>query len=69
MGLGEATRTSIYTKSAAHRPPSHMTLIEKVRRGSERSKRLGNQIPSDPACKTSAVGAARQLRSFSMASM
>jgi hypothetical protein len=69
MGLGEAKGTTIYTKGAAHRPPSHMTLMGKVRRGSERSKQAGNQIPSDPACKTGAVGAARRLRGFSMASM
>jgi hypothetical protein len=30
MGLGEATRTTTYTKSAAHRPLSHMTLMGKV---------------------------------------
>jgi hypothetical protein len=39
MGLGEVTRTGIYTKSAAHRPPSHMTLMGKVRHGSKRSKK------------------------------
>jgi hypothetical protein len=59
MGLGEAKGTSIYTTGAAHRPPSHMTLMGKVQRGSERSKRLGNQIPGDSACETGAVGAAR----------
>jgi hypothetical protein len=69
MELGEATRTGIYTKSAAHRPPSHMTLMGKVQRGSERSNEAGSQIPSDPACKTSAVDAARRLHGFSMASM
>jgi hypothetical protein len=69
MGLGEATKTSIYTKNAAHRPPSHMTLMEKVQHGSERLKELSNQIPSDPACKTGAVGAARRLRGFSIASI
>jgi hypothetical protein len=69
MGLEEAKRTSIYTRSTAHRPPSHMTLIGKVQHGSEHSKRSGNQIPGDLACKTGAVGAARQLRGFSMASM
>jgi hypothetical protein len=69
MGLGEATRTSIYTKDAAHRPPSHMTLMGKVIRVNKRPKRLGNQIPGDPACETGAVGAARQSRGFSMASM
>jgi hypothetical protein len=69
MGLGEATRTTIYTKEAAHRPPSHMTLMGKVRRGSERPKQAGNQIPGDPACETGAVGTARRSRGFSMASM
>jgi hypothetical protein len=69
MGLGEATRLGIYTKSAAHRPPSHMTLMEKVRCDSERLKRSGNQIPNDPTCKTSTVGAARRSHGFSMASM
>jgi hypothetical protein len=69
MGLGEATRAGIYTKDAAHRPPSHMTLMGKVMRVNERPKRLGNQIPGDLACKTGAVGAASRLRGFSMASM
>jgi hypothetical protein len=69
MGLGEATRATTYTKDATHRPPSHMTLMGKVLRGSERPKRPGNQIPGDPTCKTSAVGAARRSRGFSMASM
>jgi hypothetical protein len=69
MGLGKAKGTTIYTKGAVHRPPSHMTLIEKVLRVSECLKQAGNQIPGDPTCKTSAVGAARRLRSFSMASM
>jgi hypothetical protein len=69
MGLEEATRTGIYTKDAAHRPPSHMTLMEKVMRVNEHLKRSGNQIPGDPACKTGAVGAARRSRGFSMASM
>jgi hypothetical protein len=69
MGLGEATRSGIYTKSAAHRPPSHMTLVGKVRCGSGRLERLGNQISDDPTCETSAVGAARRLHGFSMASM
>jgi hypothetical protein len=69
MGLGEVTRTSIYTKGAAHRPPSHMTLMEKVQRSSEHPKQAGNQIPGDPACKTGAMGAARRSRGFSMASM
>jgi hypothetical protein len=69
MGLGEVTRTGIYTKSAAHRPPSHMTLMGKVQCGSKCPKRSGNQIPGDPACKTGAVGAARQSRGFSIASM
>jgi hypothetical protein len=32
MGLGEATRATTYTKDAAHRPPSHMTLMGKVLR-------------------------------------
>jgi hypothetical protein len=41
----------------------------KVMRMNEHPKRLGNQIPSDLACKTGAVGAARRLRGFSMASM
>jgi hypothetical protein len=69
MGLEEATRAGIYTKSAAHRPSSHMTLMGKVQHGSEHLKRLDNQIPGDPACKTGIVSAARQLRGFSMASM
>jgi hypothetical protein len=69
MGLGEAKRTSIYTTDAAHRLPSHMTLIGKVMRVNERSKRSGNQIPGDLACKTGAVGIARRLRGFSMVSM
>jgi hypothetical protein len=69
MGLGEATRSGIYTKDAAHRPPSHMTLMGKVMRVNKRPKRLGNQIPGDPACETGAVGAARRSRDFSMASM
>jgi hypothetical protein len=59
MGLGEAERTTIYTKDAAHRPPSHMTLMEKVLHGQEHPKGAGNQIPSDPACKTGTVDAAR----------
>jgi hypothetical protein len=59
MELGEATWTGIYIKDAAHRPPSHMTLMGKVMRVNKRPKRSDNQIPSDPACKTSAVGAAR----------
>jgi hypothetical protein len=69
MGLKEAKKTTIYTKDAAHRPPNHMTLIEKVLHGSERSKKTGNQIPGDSACKTGTVGTAKQSRSFSMASM
>jgi hypothetical protein len=69
MGLGEVKRVTIYTKGAAHRPSGHMTLMGKVRRGSEHSKRLGNQIPGDLACKTGAVDAARRLHGFSMASM
>jgi hypothetical protein len=69
MGLGEATRSGIYTISAAHRPPSHMTLMGKVCCDSGRLKRSGNQIPDDPTCETSAVGAARRLHGFSMASM
>jgi hypothetical protein len=69
MGLGEAIRAGIYTKDAAHRPPCHMTLMGKVMRVYERPKRLGNPIPGDPVCKTGAVGTARQLRGFSMASM
>jgi hypothetical protein len=69
MGLGEATGAGIYTKDAAHRPPSHMTLMGKVMRVNKRPKRSGNQIPGDPACKTGAMGAARRLRGFSMASM
>jgi hypothetical protein len=69
MGLGEATRSGIYTKGAAHRPPSHMTLMGMVMRVNERPKRSGNQIPGDPACKTGAVGAARRSRGFSMVSM
>jgi hypothetical protein len=59
MRLGEAKRTTIYIKGAAHRPPSHMTLMEKVQRGSKRPKRLDNQISSDLACKTGAIDTAR----------
>jgi hypothetical protein len=69
MGLGEATRTGIYTKDAAHRPPSHMTLMGKVMRVNQCPKRSGNQIPGDPACKTGAVDAARRSCGFSMAFM
>jgi hypothetical protein len=69
MGLGEVTRTGIYTRDAAHRPPSHMTLMGRVMRMNKHSNRAGSQIPGDPACKTGAVSAARQLRGFSMASM
>jgi hypothetical protein len=69
MRLREATRATTYIKSAVHRPPSHMTLMGKMLHVSERPKRLGNQIPGDPTCKTSAVGAARQSRGFSMAFM
>jgi hypothetical protein len=69
MRLGEATRATIYTKDAAHRLPSHMTLMGKVLRSFEHSKWAGNQIPSDSACKTSTVSAARQSRGFSMASI
>jgi hypothetical protein len=59
MGLREARRTTIYTKSTVHRPPSHMTLMGKVLHGSKHPKEADNQIPSDLACKTSAIGAAR----------
>jgi hypothetical protein len=69
MGLGEATRAGIYTKDAAHRPPSHMTLMGKMLHVNEHSNGVGSQIPGDLACKTGAVGAVRQSRSFSMASM
>jgi hypothetical protein len=69
MGLGEATRSGIYTKGAAHRPPSHMTLMGKVMCVNERLRRSGNQIPDDPTCETGAVGAARRSRGFSMVSM
>jgi hypothetical protein len=69
MGLGEAKETTIYTRDAAHRPPSHMTLIGKVLRGSECPNEVGNQISGDPACKTGAVGTIRQSCGFSMASM
>jgi hypothetical protein len=69
MGLGEATRVGIYTKDAAHRPPSHMTLIGKVLRMNEHPNGAGSQIPGDPACKTGTVSAARRSRGFSMASM
>jgi hypothetical protein len=69
MGLGEVKGTTIYIKGAAHRPSSHMTLMEKVLHGSKRLNEAGNQIPSDPACKTGTVGTARQLCGFSMASM
>jgi hypothetical protein len=69
MGLGEVTRATIYTKDAAHRPPSHMTLMGKVMRMNKCLNGAGSQIPGDPACKTGAVGAARRSRGFSMASM
>jgi hypothetical protein len=69
MGLGEATRVTTYTKDAAHRPPSHMTLMGKVLHVNERPNGAGNQIPGDPACKTGTVDAARRLRGFSMASI
>jgi hypothetical protein len=69
MGLGEATRATTYTKSTAHRPSSHMTLIEKVLHRNEHSNKVGSQIPGDLACKTSAVGAARRSHGFSMVSM
>jgi hypothetical protein len=69
MGLREATRATTYTTDAAHRPPSHMTLMEKVMHVNERPNESGSQIPGDPACKTGAVGAARQSRGFSMVSM
>jgi hypothetical protein len=69
MGLGEAKGTTIYTRDAVHRPPSHMTLMGKVLCGNERSNEVGNQIPGDPACKTGAVGAAKRSHGFSMASM
>jgi hypothetical protein len=59
MGLGEVTRTTIYTKDAVHRPFSHMTLMGKVLRISKHPKQVGNQIPSDSACKTGTVGTAR----------
>jgi hypothetical protein len=52
-------RTTIYTRDAAHRPSSHMTLIGKVLHSHEHSKKAGNQIPSDPTCKTGTVDAAR----------
>jgi hypothetical protein len=69
MGLGKAIRATIYTKDAAHRPLSHMTLMGKVLHVNECPNEAGSQIPGDLACKTSAVGAARQLCGFSMASM
>jgi hypothetical protein len=69
MELGEAKRTTIYTRSAAHRPPSHMTLMGKVLYGSGCPNKAGNQILGDLACKTGTVGAARRSRGFSMASM
>jgi hypothetical protein len=69
MGLGEVTRATIYTTDAAHRPPSHMNLMGKVLRMNERPNEADSQIPGDLACKTSAVGAAKQSRGFSMASM
>jgi hypothetical protein len=46
-----------------------MTLMEKMLHGSKHLNEVGNQIPGDLACKTGAVGAARQLHGFSMASM
>jgi hypothetical protein len=45
MGLGEATRSGIYTKGAAHRPPSHMTLMEKVMCVNERLKGRVTRYP------------------------
>jgi hypothetical protein len=45
MRLGEATRLGIYTKSTAHRPPSHMTLMGKVMRVNERLKGWVTRYP------------------------
>jgi hypothetical protein len=59
MELGEAKGTTIYTRSAAHRLLSHITLMEKVLCSSECQNEVDNQISGDLACKTSAVGAAR----------
>jgi hypothetical protein len=42
MGLKEAKGTTIYTRDTAHRPPSHMTLMEKMLYGNKRSKEAGN---------------------------
>jgi hypothetical protein len=69
MGLGKVKRTTIYTRDAALRPPSHMTLIGKVLCSSEPSNEVDNQIPGDLACKTGAVGTARQSCGFSIAFM
>jgi hypothetical protein len=69
MGLEEAKGTTIYTRDAVHRPPSHITLIGKMLHDSKHLNEAGNQIPDDPACKTGAIGAARRSRSFSIASM
>jgi hypothetical protein len=41
MELGEAKETTIYIRDAAHRPPSHMTLMRKVLCGSERPNKSG----------------------------
>jgi hypothetical protein len=60
-------RTTIYTRDAAHRSPSHMTLMRKVLCSFEHSNEVGNQISGDPACKTGAVSAAKQLHGFSIA--
>jgi hypothetical protein len=59
MGLGEATRTTIYTKDTVHRPLSHMTLMGKVMHMNEHLNGAGSQISSDPACETGTAGAAR----------
>jgi hypothetical protein len=69
MGLREATRTTIYIKDTAHRPPGHMTLMGKVLHVNEHLNKAGSQKPNDPACKTGAVGTAKRLHGFSMASM
>jgi hypothetical protein len=47
MELGEVKGTTIYTRNAAHRPSSHMILMGKILRGSERSNKADNQIPGD----------------------
>jgi hypothetical protein len=41
MGLGEATRTGIYTKDTMHRPSSHMSFDGKGDMREQASKKVG----------------------------